>query len=664
MQTRTSSNTFTTAGIIAGTLIAAVAVFLVTFQWQQGSTVTASASASDEQSTSILESFGNRPALQVGQSSDPANELPGLRDRVSGNGRVRLIVELRIETEPGIKGLEGIQAYRDSIASTQQAVANTLSAETTTLATMESLPLMIVEVDRAGLEELAASEHVVRVMEDRQEFLAVTDTVPLIGATELINQGIDGHGYAVAVLDTGVEASHPFLGGRVVAEACFSRTVPGMSESLCPNGNEQQVGPGAASNCPSHIPGCDHGTHVAGTAAGLSNIDSGVAPGANIVAVQIFSEGTGACPPDMDECITTWVSDTIRALEWVHSVAAEYNIAAVNMSLGGISFTDQATCDEDQFARKYAIDQLLAAGVVTVAASGNESTKDSMIAPACISSVVSVGATDNADAVADFSNSTPFLSLLAPGVDIDSSVRDGLYGLKSGTSMSTPHVAGAIALLRSAAPDATGPEIVDALRSTGLMVTDPANGVTTPRIQIVAAYEALTSTPDVEPSPEPQPEPTQDPNPNPNPQPQPQAPVYGPANDNWQNATHIWDSWFYDIVDTTTATIESDEPAIQQTHWCPFGGAVSNSVWYSFTAPSDGWLSINTWGSDYDTIIAIYDDSPDYWNQLGCADDNYYPYDLSTTISGDIAAGTTIWIQVAAWDDGGTLAFELEFYGY
>ncbi len=233
-----------------------------------------------------------------------------------------------------------------------------------------------------ALEELVASDHVVRVMEDRQEFLQVTDTVPLIGATELINQGIDGHGYAVAVLDTGVESTHPFLGGRVVAEACFSSTVPGQTQSLCPNGADEQVGPGAASYCPTQI------TTVANTvlmlpapAAGLSNIDSGVAPGANIVAVQVFSEVTDGCPPGVDGCITTWVSDTIRALEWVHTVAAEHNIAVVNLSIGGNSFTDQATCDSEQFARKYAIDQLLSAGVITVAASGNEATKSAMGAP-------------------------------------------------------------------------------------------------------------------------------------------------------------------------------------------------------------------------------------------------------------------------------------------
>lgn len=91
--------------------------------------------------------------------------------------------------------------------------------------------------------------------------------------------------------------------------------------------------------------------------------------------------------------------------------------------------------------RKAAIDNLRAAGIATVIASGNSGYRDRISVPGCISSAISVGATDNADNVPSFSNIAPFIDLLAPGVYINAAVPNG-QGVKSGTSMATPHVAG------------------------------------------------------------------------------------------------------------------------------------------------------------------------------------------------------------------------------
>src|SRR5207247_3248665 len=124
-------------------------------------------------------------------------------------------------------------------------------------------------------------------------------------------------------------------------------------------------------------------------------------------------------------------------------------LAAVNMSLGGgLSAT---FCDDEP--QKPAIDQLRAVGVATAIASGNNGQVDRISAPGCISSAVSVGSTTKIDDVSFFSNVAPFLSLFAPGgsatggaADILSSVPGG-FGRKAGTSMATPHVAGAFAVL-------------------------------------------------------------------------------------------------------------------------------------------------------------------------------------------------------------------------
>jgi hypothetical protein len=135
-----------------------------------------------------------------------------------------------------------------------------------------------------------------------------------------------------------------------------------------------------------------------------------------------------------------------------------------------------------------------------VIASGNSSYVDALSSPGCISSAVSVGSTRDGgfsatpvDTISSFSNGASFLSLLAPGQWIESSV-PGSFDLLQGTSMATPHVAGAWAVLKQANPSATVSEVLSALQTTGLMVTDTRLGATAgakPRIQLDAALDAF-----------------------------------------------------------------------------------------------------------------------------------------------------------------------------
>ena len=304
--------------------------------------------------------------------------------------------------------------------------------------------------------------------------------------------GHSGAGTAVAILDTGVQGGHAFFGGRVVSEACYS-TTGASSTSVCPGGVTSSTSPGSGANCSASVTGCDHGTHVAGIAAGQGGGIYGVAKDASIIAIQVFSQfgSASSCGALVAPCALSYTSNLMSGLQRVLALKDTYAIASANVSIGGGVYTAQ--CDAANSGLKSVIDSLRAAGIVTIIASGNGGASTGLSAPACISTAVSVGSTTKADAVASYSNSASFLQLLAPGSAIYASLPGGLYGTKSGTSMAAPHVAGAWAVARSKKPTATVDEILMAFKSTGPSILDSRNGVRLPRIDVTAALSQLSS---------------------------------------------------------------------------------------------------------------------------------------------------------------------------
>nr|WP_281174041.1 S8 family serine peptidase [Methylomicrobium agile] len=133
------------------------------------------------------------------------------------------------------------------------------------------------------------------------------------------------------------------------------------------------------------------------------------------------------------------------------------------------------------------MDNLRSVGIATVISSGNASYTDSMGAPGCISTAVSVGSTNKNDQVSQFSNSAGFLNLLAPGENIRSSILGDGFANFNGTSMAAPHVAGAWALLKQKTPGLSVAAALNALASTGQPVMDYRNGITKPRIDVAGA---------------------------------------------------------------------------------------------------------------------------------------------------------------------------------
>jgi subtilisin family serine protease len=338
----------------------------------------------------------------------------------------------------------------------------------TPLQTYAHLPLMVLRVDSpSALAALQAQPEVVAVVEDRA-FYAVdmpTINLGLVGQPAATAAGALGANTAVAVLDTGTDYTR----------APFNCTAPGQP-ATCPVVFAKDF----AKEDQTADSGGYHGTNVAG-------IVLGVAPSTKIIALDVF-DGAQA-----------YASSILSALDWCIANKSKYNIVAINLSLGSGLFA--SACANDAFAP--AVSAAKAAGILTVVASGNNASSDSISSPACAPGAVSVGAvydhdmgplatsvcsdaTSATDKVACFSNSNSLLTLLAPGVGIAAA---GVT--MSGTSQAGPHVAGAIALLASAFASATPDSLVSRLITSRSHVTDTRNNLVKPRLDLPAALGLL-----------------------------------------------------------------------------------------------------------------------------------------------------------------------------
>lgn len=443
-----------------------------------------------------------------------ATDFATLSSTLDTTGHVAVIVEFASPTPPSEfrNDPDFLATLKSAIAAQQTAIINTHFGSVATpragagfnrsLQLMSISPLFALNVTRAELDALAADARVVRIHPNSLDSPRLIESVPLVGMAGAggYSSGASGNGQAVAILDTGLQTNHEFVSGRVVAEACFSNGGAGGT-SLCPNGLTSQTGTGSSSvDTAPCISGstqlCDHGTHVAGIAAGYNTSlntgepSSGVAKNAKIVAVQVFTRFTSD--------VRAYVSDQILGLEWVAANAVNLSngvkLAAINMSLGGGSYATY--CDGD--ARKTAIDALLALGVATVIASGNDYYTNAVGAPGCISSAVTVGSSTKSDGISSFSNMGTPVDLMAPGSSILSSIptvpsSTTTYAVFNGTSMATPHVAGAFAAIRSVCPSKTVAEILTAFQNTGVAVTDTRSGgtLTRNRIRVGLAAQQL-----------------------------------------------------------------------------------------------------------------------------------------------------------------------------
>ncbi len=420
--------------------------------------------------------------------SAQAQVAPGLAERAASQGSVRVLVELAAPFTPeGRLNPAGRAAQRQAFAAARASAAAALAGKTHRWRRdFRAVPWASVEVDAAGLAALGRSPGVVSVREDRLFRPYLDGTVPIVEGDLAQAAGYDGGGQTIVVIDTGVDTNHPNFAGKLVDEACFASGANGPSGD-CPNGGETDFSLYAGRHCTFHAD-CFHGTHVAGIALGDGPQYDGVAVGADLISIQVASLVTSAfqCSPDPAPCLRIWESDQIAALDHVYDTfRLSHTIAAVNMSLGGTAYTSQSACDSANTAIKTQIDNLRSVDIATVAAAGNAGLSNAVDEPACISSAVSVGAVNDFGNPATWSNSASFLSLWAPGVTVTAPrYQTTGYFAKSGTSMSTPHVAAAWAILRHAVSDATVDEVLAALQATGADV--PGHSTVSIRIHSAA----------------------------------------------------------------------------------------------------------------------------------------------------------------------------------
>lgn len=481
----------------------------------------ASAQQNSTQQPNIAEQDKALKDLQFARSAETERKFAELAKKAQGGKTVRVIVGVRLpvafRSEGLLKRQEDSEAQRGFIAQAQESLLNRLQANNReSVKRFQYIPYLAMEVSAEELEQLKASPEVFQIEEDKLFKPLLINSTRTIGADAAWASGFTGTGQTVAILDTGVDSTHPALnGGKVVSEACYSTTgtISGINyQSVCPGGaNSTAAGSGV--NCPPGVDGCDHGTHVAGIAAGRAvtmtdgRTISGVARNASVIAIQVFSSKASDCGDDTAPCARAFYSDIMSGLQRVQTLAQMtdgsgnpvFRIAAVNMSLGDDS-NNASNCDTDSL--KTAIDNLRSLGIATVISAGNEGHRNGIGAPACISTAVSVGSTDNNDNVSSFSNNAAIVSLLAPGDSVRSAIPGtsvDSYGFKGGTSMAAPHVAGAWAVFK-ASPGHGGDSVAAVLtqfQNTGVPVTDtrmpsPTNLVR-PRLRLDSALGLVSA---------------------------------------------------------------------------------------------------------------------------------------------------------------------------
>jgi serine protease AprX len=346
------------------------------------------------------------------------------------------------------------------------------------------------KVTAAEIDLLSKHDGVEQIWPDLPVHTCLDVSVPKINTPRVWEAGFKGEGIKIAVVDTGIDDTHPDFAGRIVAVKSF-------------------VGDSAKDDN-------GHGSHVAGIIAG-SGVKAagkyvGVAPAASLYIAKVLrGDGSGS------------MSGVMAGIEWA---VLEQKVQVINLSLGG-----SGPCDGTDALSTLCDEAVQQAGVVVCVAAGNSGPGSSTVgAPGCARFVITIGAVNDNDKMASFSSRGPTADgrvkpdVVLPGVDIVAPQAAGTsmgtvvvpgYVSASGTSMATPHASGVAALMLQANPALTPGQVKGQMMAATLNIGALPNEQGSGRVDAHRAYLKAIETDIPEPTPEPPPAPTPTPTPPP-----------------------------------------------------------------------------------------------------------------------------------------------------
>ncbi|MBD3249873.1 S8 family serine peptidase, partial [Candidatus Woesearchaeota archaeon] len=285
------------------------------------------------------------------------------------------------------------------------------------------------KVTEEGLRKLEDNPDVEAVYLVPTLHISLDDTVPLIQADHMHNYSVDGEnitgkGQTICIIDTGIQTDHPDFQNRVIDEYCYC-TASDYGNGGCCHDNTNESDVGDDDN--------DHGTHCAGIAAADGTV-VGVAPESNLIAIKVC-DSSGDCDGD----------DMMAGMDWCIANSTRYNISVISMSLGDWNPHSPGNCPDWMDS---SINNAHDSDILFVSASGNTGNTTGIDYPACSQNTTGIGAVTKSDVIWTGTSRHPdLLDILAPGAGVYSTVPTDNYATNTGTSMATPHAAGAAALI-------------------------------------------------------------------------------------------------------------------------------------------------------------------------------------------------------------------------